>query len=123
MTAHQTIKAQNGAARQETLSGAEMVVLRLRPSAPLASPRLNGRPITLSTQAGEWSALTYHAPDPNGVTLSFTTRGPGKVEIAALEYHDGWPQAAKAPPAKPADLMAIGMSDKTAVLVKGGMSW
>ena len=100
-----------------------MVSIRLRPSAALASPRLNGRPITLKTEAGQWSALTYHAPDPNGVTLSFTTQGAGKVEVAVLEYHDGWPQAAKAPPAKPAELMAIGMSDKTAVMVKGGMSW
>jgi hypothetical protein len=103
--------------------GAELVSIRLRPSGPLSAPRLNGRPITLNTEAGQWSNLTYHAPDPNGVTLSFTTSGTGKVEVAALEYHDGWPQMAKAPPAKPADLMAYGMSDKTAVLVRGGMSW
>lgn len=103
--------------------GAETVSLRLRPSAELSAPRLNGRPVTLKTQAGHWSSLTYHAPDPNGVTLSFTTSGTGKVEVAALEYHDGWPPMAKAPPAKPADLMAYGLSDKTAVLVRGGMSW
>jgi hypothetical protein len=42
--------------------GAELVTVRLRPSAPLSSPRLNGRPITLKTQAGHWSSLTYHAP-------------------------------------------------------------
>jgi len=103
--------------------GAETVSLRLRPSGALSAPRLNGRPIALKTEAGKWSNLTYHAPDPNGVTLSFTTSGTGKVEVAALEYHDGWPPMAKAPPAKPADLMAFGMSDKTAVLVRGGMSW
>lgn len=103
--------------------GAETVSIRLRPTAALSAPRLNGRPIALKTQAGQWSNLTYHAPDPNGVTLSFTTSGTGKVEVAALEYHDGWPPLAKAPPAKPADLMAFGMSDKTAVLVRGGMGW
>jgi len=103
--------------------GAQLVSLRLRPSAPLSQPRLNGRPIDLSTEAGQWSALTYHAPDPNGVTLSFTTQGPGQVEVAALEYHEGWPLLAKAPPPKPAGLMAFGMSDKTAVLVRGQMSW
>ncbi|AVG21569.1 M28 family metallopeptidase [Caulobacter vibrioides] len=103
--------------------GAELVSLRLRPSTPLSQPRLNGRPITLATQAGEWSSLTYHAPDPNGITLSFTTAGPGQVEVAALEHRDGWPTLAKAPPPKPADLMAFGMSDKTAVLVRGGLSW
>jgi len=103
--------------------GAELVSIRLRPSGELTSPRLNGRPITLATEGGKWSNLTYHAPDPNGVTLSFTTSGAGRVEVAALEYHDGWPQMAKAPPAKPADLMAYGMSDKTAVLVRGGLSW
>jgi hypothetical protein len=57
------------------------------------------------------------------VTLSFTTSGTGKVEVAALEYHEGWPVLAKAPPAKPADLMAFGQSDKTAVLVRGGIGW
>ena len=103
--------------------GAEVVTIRLRPSAPLSEPRLNGRPIVLKTEGGKWSSVTYHAPDPNGVTLSFTTQGAGKVEVAALEHHQGWPKLAKAPPAKPADLMAFGMSDKTAVLVRGGMSW
>ncbi len=103
--------------------GAELVSIRVRPSAALSAPRLNGKQITLKTEGGKWSNLTYHAPDPNGVTLSFTTSGAGKVEVAALEYHDGWPQMAKAPPAKPADLMAYGMSDKTAVLVRGGLSW
>ncbi|MDR6627438.1 M20/M25/M40 family metallo-hydrolase [Caulobacter segnis] len=103
--------------------GAELVSIRLKPSAGLSQPRLNGRPISLTTQAGQWSNLTYHAPDPSGVTLSFTTQGPGQVEVAALEYHDGWPALAKAPPPKPAGLMAFGMSDKTAVLVRGQMSW
>lgn len=103
--------------------GAEWVSLRLKPSGPLSQPRLNGRPISLATEAGEWSTLSYHAPDPSGVTLSFTTQGPGRVEVAALEYHDGWPTLAKAPPPKPAGLMAFGMSDKTAVLVRAQASW
>ena len=103
--------------------GAEWVSLRLKPSGPLSQPRLNGRPISLTTEADQWSVLTYHAPDASGVTLSFTTQGPGRVEVAALEYHDGWPALAKAPPPKPAGLMAFGMSDKTAVLVRGQMSW
>lgn len=105
--------------------GAELVSIRLRPSAELTSPRLNGRPITLKTEGGKWSNLTYHAPDPNGVTLSFTIEGEGsgKVEVAALEYHEGWPEEAKAPPAKPPELMAYEMSDKTAVLVRSGMKW
>jgi hypothetical protein len=103
--------------------GAETVRLRLKPSGPLSQPRLNGRPVSLKMEAGQWSSLTYHAPDPNGVTLSFTTQGPGQVEVAALEYHDGWPALAKAPPPKPPGLMAFGLSDKTAVLVRGQMSW
>lgn len=103
--------------------GAELVSLRLKPSGPLSQPRLNGRPISLKTEAGQWSNLTYHAPDPSGVTLSFTTQGPGQVEVAALEYHDGWPALAKAPPPKPVGLMAFGMSDKTAVLVRRQARW
>ena len=103
--------------------GAEVLTLRLRPSLALSEPRLNGRPLVLPTTAGEWSSLSYHAPDPNGVTLSFTAKAAGKVEVAVVEIHDGWPRGASAIPAKPAGLMATGYSDKTIVLDRGALSW
>jgi hypothetical protein len=104
-------------------AGAEVLTLRLRPSIALGEPRLNGRPIALPTQAGAWTSLSYHAPDPNGVTLSFTARPAGKVEVAVVEIRDGWPRGASAIPAKPAGLMAMGYSDKTIVLDRGALSW
>lgn len=103
--------------------GAEVVTLRLRPSLVLGEPRLNGRPIALPTQAGQWSALSYHAPDPNGVTLSFTAREAGRIEVAVVEIRDGWPRGVSAIPAKPAELMASGYSDKTIVLDRGTLDW
>jgi hypothetical protein len=103
--------------------GAEVLTLRLRPSLALGEPRLNGRPLVLPTTAGEWSSLSYHAPDPNGVTLSFTARGAGKVEVAVIEIRDGWPRGASAIPAKPAEVMGSGYSDKTIVLDRGALSW
>jgi hypothetical protein len=103
--------------------GAEMLSLKVRADTTLSDPRLNGRPITLTSQPGKWSTVTYHAPDPNGVTLSFTIVGPGKVEAAVMEYRDGWPAEAPAPSAKPAELMATGMSDKTAVIARAALSW
>ncbi len=103
--------------------GAEVLTLRLRPSLALEEPRLNGRPITLTTTAGEWTSLSYHAPDPNGVTLSFTARQAGKVEVAVVEIRDGWPRGASAIPAKPPELMGSGYSDKTIVLDRGTLSW
>lgn len=104
-------------------AGAEMVTLKVRATTALSDPRLNGRPITLATQPDAWSTLTYHAPDPNGVTLSFTIAEAGKVEAAVMEYRDGWPSEALPPSAKPAELMATGMSDKTAVIARAGLSW
>lgn len=104
-------------------AGAEVLTLRLRPSIDLREPRLNGRPIALPAQAGEWTSLSYHAPDPNGVTLSFTARPAGKVEVAVVEIRDGWPRGASAIPAKPAGLMAMGYSDKTIVMDRGALSW
>jgi len=104
-------------------AGAEVLTLRLRPSIDLHEPRLNGRPIALPTQAGEWTSLSYHAPDPNGVTLSFTAKAAGKVEVAVVEIRDGWPRGVSAIPAKPAGLMAMGYSDKTIVLDRGALSW
>lgn len=103
--------------------GAEILTLRLRPSLALGQPRLNGRPIALPTAAGEWSSLSYHAPDPNGVTLSFTAREAGKVEVAVVEVRNGWPRGVSAIPAKPAGLMASGFSDKTIVLDRGALTW
>uniref|UniRef100_B0SZD0 Vacuolar membrane protease n=1 Tax=Caulobacter sp. (strain K31) TaxID=366602 RepID=B0SZD0_CAUSK len=104
-------------------AGAEVLTLRVRPSLALGEPRLNGRPIALPTTAGQWSSLSYHAPDPNGVTLSFTARAAGKVDVAVVEIHDGWPRGASAIPPKPADLMGSGYSDKTIVLDRGALSW
>jgi hypothetical protein len=103
--------------------GAEVLTLRLRPSLALGEPRLNGRPIALPTTAGQWSSLSYHAPDPNGVTLSFTAAPAGKVEVAVIEIRDGWPRGASAIPAKPPELMGSGYSDKTIVLDRGALSW
>jgi hypothetical protein len=104
-------------------AGAEVLTLRIRPSLELDGPRLNGRPLVLPTQAGEWSSLSYHAPDPNGVTLSFTAKAAGKVEVAVVEIRDGWPRGSSAIPAKPEALMSTGYSDKTIVLDRGALSW
>lgn len=104
-------------------AGAEVLTLRLRPSIDLGEPRLNGRPIALPTRAGDWTSLSYHAPDPNGVTLSFTARPAGKVEVAVVEIRDGWPRGVSAIPAKPAGLMGMGYSDKTIVLDRGALGW
>ena len=104
-------------------AGAEVLTLRIRPSLELGEPRLNGRPLVLPTEAGEWSSLSYHAPDPNGVTLSFTARPAGKVEVAVVEIRDGWPRGASAIPAKPEALMSTGYSDKTIVLDRGALAW
>lgn len=103
--------------------GAELLRLKIRATTALRDPRLNGRPITLETAPNAWSTLTYHAPDPNGVTLSFTTGAPGQVEAAVMEISDGWPVLAARPAPKPADLMATGLSDKTAVIARAALSW
>ncbi|PTS81775.1 MULTISPECIES: M20/M25/M40 family metallo-hydrolase [unclassified Caulobacter] len=103
--------------------GAEVLTLKIRANAALSDPRLNGRPVTLASQPGAWSSVTYFAPDPNGVTLSFTTPARGRIEAAVMEYRDGWPGEARAPSAKPSDLMATGMSDKTAVIARASLGW
>jgi hypothetical protein len=104
-------------------AGAELLTLKVKADTALSDPRLNGRPITLTAKPGAWSTVTYHAPDPNGVTLSFTAGATGNLDAAVLEYRDGWPADAPHPSAKPAELMATGMSDKTAVIARAGLSW
>jgi hypothetical protein len=104
-------------------AGAEVLTLRLKSTVELGEPRLNGRPIVMPNQTGKWSSLSYHAPDPNGVTLSFTAQAAGKVEVAVIEIRDGWPRGVSTIPAKPAGLMAMGYSDKTIVLDRGTLAW
>ncbi|MDB5457089.1 MAG: peptidase, partial [Caulobacter sp.] len=104
-------------------TASETLRVMLRPTLALGQPRLNGRPLTLATEAGQWSILSYSAPDPMGVTLSFTAAAPGAVEVVAVEVRDGWPAGVAAPPAKPAELMAFGLSDKTLVMTRGGLRW
>jgi hypothetical protein len=104
-------------------AGAELLTLKVKADTALSDPRLNGRPITLTAKPGAWSTVTYHAPDPNGVTLSFTAGPTGNLDAAVLEYRDGWPADAPRPSAKPTELMATGMSDKTAVIARAGLSW
>ncbi|WP_419254082.1 M28 family peptidase [Caulobacter sp. ErkDOM-YI] len=103
--------------------GAEVLRLKIRASTALHDPRLNGRPIILDSQPDDWSTVTYHAPDPNGVTLSFTSEATGRVEATVMEMRDGWPMDAAPPAAKPPELMATGMSDKTAVLAHARLAW
>lgn len=104
--------------------GAEYVTLRIKSDGALAGARLNGRPLPLSAKPGEWSSLSYHAPDPNGVTLSFSRlNGSGRVEAAALEVREGWPRAAVSPGGKPQGLMGYGLSDKTLVLTRASLDW
>ncbi|WP_425994734.1 M20/M25/M40 family metallo-hydrolase [Caulobacter sp. DWR1-3-2b1] len=103
--------------------GTEVLTLKIRATTDLLDPRLNGRPITLTSQPDAWSTVTYHAPDPNGVTLSFTSGATGRVEAAVMEMRDGWPAEATAPAAKPPELMATGMSDKTAVIAHARLAW
>lgn len=104
-------------------AGAEVLTLRLKSTVALNEPRLNGRPLALPNEPGKWSSLSYHAPDPQGVTLSFTAREAGKVEVAVIEIRDGWPRGVSTIPAKPAGLMASGYSDKTIVLDRGTLAW
>lgn len=103
--------------------GAELLTLKIRATTDLHDPRLNGRPITLASQPDAWSTVTYHAPDPNGVTLSFTSEATGRLEADVMEMRDGWPAEAAPPAAKPPELMATGMSDKTAVLAHARLAW
>lgn len=103
--------------------GAELLSLKVRATTDLSDPRLNGRPITLASVPDAWSTLVYHAPDPNGVTLSFTAGAAGKVEATVMEMRNGWPAGALPPAAKPPELMATGLSDKTAVLARSSLTW
>ena len=100
----------------------ETLVLMVRPTVELRHVRLNGIDVKLVTRPGGWSLVSFEAPPPEGVTLAFDTPAHGKVEFAAAEVADGWPEGARPPP-MPAVLMPVSRSGKTVSVARLQAAW
>jgi len=94
----------------------------LRPDVALADLSIDGIPTPLKTEAGEWSQFLYAAPSADGVTLTFTAKSKGAVELRVFEVSDGWPDGVAVPP-KPAGYTPFNASDTTYAASSLGYAW
>ena len=66
--------------------------------------------------------VSFEAPPPEGVTLAFDTPAHGKVEFAAAEIADGWPEGVRPPP-MPASVMPVQRSGATVSVARLIAAW
>ena len=92
--------------------GARRVTLWVRSAQALGDPRLNARPFGWALTADRWSRLDFHAPPPEGFTLSLAAPPDAEIEVVAGQVVDGWPVGEPLPP-RPRGYMAFGDSETT----------
>lgn len=102
--------------------GGRELRLFLKPSVDLGNVVFNGKPVPASRMAGNWTGFGYAAPPADGVTLSFTAKAEGRIEVKLAEVADGWPEGA-AVPLKPAAFMPWRYSDTTIGLTDFSTAW
>lgn len=90
--------------------GARRLTLWVRAGATLSEPRLNGRPFGWAIRPNRWSRFDFHAPPPEGFTVSMAAAPGAEIEIVAAQLVDGWPTGAPVSK-KPPGYMAFGDSD------------
>jgi hypothetical protein len=101
--------------------GGRELRLYLRPTTLIADVRMNGHATELAPKPGAWVQLRWEAP-AGPVSLSFTAKSAGALDLRYAEIADGWP-AGVSVPAKPADDMPWGLSDKTVLLDRYAAKW
>lgn len=102
--------------------GARLLSLRIRSTVPLSDVRLNGRPVEILGEAGQWATLRW-AATPQGLSLSFRADGPGALEMRHAVVRESWPADAKPLPARPKNVMAFDISDSTVVTGSAKLAW
>lgn len=121
--------------RKQTAEGRRTVFLRLTPARAGRELRLFVRPTVEigdivfggalypgRVAAGERMTLGYAAPPADGVTLAFSAKEAGRIEVQLAEVADGWPEGAAVPP-KPLSLMPWRYSDTTVGLSDFSTAW
>ncbi len=108
--------------RLTPMRGGRELRLFVRPTVDLDEVALNGKPVPEGMKAGNWFGFGYAAPPEGGVTLSFSAKPQGRIEVKLAEVADGWPAGAAVPP-KPVSLMPWRYSDVTVGLSDFSTAW
>jgi hypothetical protein len=102
-------------------AGGREVRLYLQPSTLLLDVTVNGHATGLAPKPGAWVQLRWIASKAP-IVLAFKGRAPGALDLRYEEIADGWP-AGRSAPAKPADAMPWGLSDKTVLIDRAQPRW
>ncbi|MDO8289313.1 MAG: M20/M25/M40 family metallo-hydrolase [Parvibaculum sp.] len=73
---------------------------------------IDGIPLGLTPEPGEWSQFLFAAPTAEGTMLTFTAKAKGSAKLRVFEISDGWPEGV-AVPLKPAGYTPFFTSDTT----------
>lgn len=104
-------------------AGASALFLQLRASSPVGDVRLNGQPVPLLAEPGQWTQVRWSA-DPQAVQISFRPEAAaGSLEIRYGAVTPGWPAGARPLPPRPEDVMAFDTSDSTLVRGVVSLTW
>ena len=102
-------------------AGEREVRLYLQPTVPLTNVALNGQPTELLPKPGAWVMLRWDG-ETAPLTLTFTAKAGGALDLRYEEIAEGWPAGIAAPP-KPANTMPWGFSDDTVVIDRFQPQW
>ncbi|HYF22434.1 MAG TPA: M20/M25/M40 family metallo-hydrolase [Caulobacteraceae bacterium] len=96
--------------------------LSIRTDVPVRAVAVQGRPLKLLGEPGEWSKVRWQAP-AGGVTVAFTPERAGTVELRWAEVRDGSPPDAPPLPPRAPHLAPWGLSDTTVVVGEARLAW
>lgn len=94
------------------------LTLWLKSPAPLTDPRLNAKAANWTFQPNRWSRIDFHAPPPEGFTISLAAPDAIDLQIVAAELTDDAPKGAPPPPPMPKGWMPFGDSGATIVVTR-----
>ena len=102
-------------------AGGRELRLTLQSNVPVSDVTLNGMPVGLLVAPNKPSYIRWAAPG-EGLTLRFTPKAPGELDVQYAEVKDGWPPVLQPPP-KPKSAAGWGLSDTSVLIDRLKTKW
>lgn len=103
-------------------AGARTLTLDIRPTGKLTDATINGRPVKLLTQPGQWNRI-YWQGAAEGVSVGFRAKGPGVIDTRYTATTEAWPADAKPLPRMPPKVSGNSISGSTIVTGEQRFTW
>jgi len=103
-------------------AGGSDLLVGLTPNTPVMLEAIQGVPTHMTLAPGVLSRIRWAAA-PQGFEAVLRPAGPGKMVVQYNARLDGWPKGVPALPKRPANVMAFGDSDTTALTGTRQLAW